>query len=451
MPYETMVRLKIATDDRWIEKKLANLQPKRREMTEKGKRSIAILGGGNLGRALAMGWVESSFCEAGQITITRRNPDKLTFFADAGFRVGSDNVEAARDADVIILAVHANPDGMELVSNWYMRTQNPQERSSSGIPRLYQKYIGHDNNRDFYMSTQPETTNMNRVLYHEWFPQIMYNHHQTGPAGTVMFAPPFRDPHNHNFDRLIVTGIDLVGAAMHNRFVAENKPGVVMRRGAGYSTWWNGGLRTTVYFHNMIGLLTETIGNPTPMRIPLVPNRQEPTADIPMPIEPQEWHFRQSVDYSVTANYAVLDVASRYRETFLFNIWRMGMNSVERGRKDTWTVTDHDVARLRTLVAAADSANRAGQGGGAQQAGNAAEAQAALFARGLRDPSERDPRAYVLLRPREIRPLLLSIMSAARGSGENEETLKALQDAADGIEGKAGDYLTFGFDPWAPT
>src|SRR5581483_6907477 len=99
--------------------------------------------------------------------------------------------------DVIILCVHANPDGMELVSNWYMRQSDPKKRSTQNIPRLWQKYIGHDNNRDFYMSNMAESTNMNHVLYHEWFPQIMYNHHQTGPAGAVMFAPPFRDPFNY--------------------------------------------------------------------------------------------------------------------------------------------------------------------------------------------------------------------------------------------------------------
>ena len=99
--------------------------------------------------------------------------------------------------DVIVLFVHANPDGHDLVADWYMREPDVKKRTLSGVPRLYQKYVGHDNNRDFYMSTQAETTNMNRVLYHEWFPQIMYNHHQTGPTGTVMFAPPFRDPFNY--------------------------------------------------------------------------------------------------------------------------------------------------------------------------------------------------------------------------------------------------------------
>ncbi|WP_395088256.1 M14 family metallopeptidase [Armatimonas sp.] len=146
--------------------------------------------------------------------------------------------------DCIILLVHANPDGMELVSDWYMR--NPDEKKRSfDIPRLYQKYIGHDNNRDFYMGAQAETQNMLRIQYDQWFPQIVYNHHQTGPAGAVLFAPPFRAPHNHHFDPLVVTGIDLVGTSMHNRFVLEDKPGAVRRTQASYQTWWNGGLRTT--------------------------------------------------------------------------------------------------------------------------------------------------------------------------------------------------------------
>ena len=106
------------------------------------------------------------------------------------------------------------------------------ERSLAGVPRPYQKYVGHDNNRDFYLSSQAETRNMNRVLYREWFPQIVYNHHQAGPAGTVMFAPPFRDPFNYVFDPLIPAGIDLVGAAMQARFAAEGKPGVTTRGGS---------------------------------------------------------------------------------------------------------------------------------------------------------------------------------------------------------------------------
>ena len=289
--------------------------------------------------------------------------------------------------DVIILAVHANPDGMELVSNWYMRNADPLKRSTQNIPRLWQKYIGHDNNRDFYMSNMSESTNMNTQLYHEWFPQIMYNHHQTGPAGAVMFAPPFRDPFNYNFDPLIPLQIEMVGAAMHSRFVAEGKPGTVMRSGAPYSTWFNGGLRTATYFHNMIGLLTEAIGNPTPMQIPLVPERQLPIGDEPLPVPPQTWHFRTSIEYSMTANRAVLDYASRYREEVLYNIYRMGRNSIERGNRDSWTITPKRIQALEDAARAA----RSGAGRGAQGG-----VPASLYATVLHDPELRDPRGYIL-------------------------------------------------------
>jgi hypothetical protein len=247
--------------------------------------------------------------------------------------------------DDIVLLVNCNPDGEELTANWYMRDADPSKRTLAGLPRLYQKYTGHDDNRDFYMSTQAETINMNRILYKEWFPQIVYDHHQTGPSGTVMFAPPFRDPFNYVFDPLIPLGIDQLGAAMHARFAAERKPGVTMRGGSTYSTWWNGGLRTTAYFHNQIGLLTEAIGSPTPVDIPFVAERQVPSADLPFPIAPQRWHFRQAIDYELTANRAVLDAASRYRETLLFNMYRMGKNSIERGSGDTWTLTPHHRSR----------------------------------------------------------------------------------------------------------
>ena len=120
--------------------------------------------------------------------------------------VSRDDAETTRFLDeVILLVVHANPDGHALVANWYMRNDDPMERSTGNIPVLYNKYAGHDNNRDFYMASLSETENMNRVMYREWFPHIVYNHHQTGPSGTVMFAPPFRDPPNHNLDPIIIT------------------------------------------------------------------------------------------------------------------------------------------------------------------------------------------------------------------------------------------------------
>ena len=277
--------------------------------------------------------------------------------------------------DVIILFVHANPDGNDLVADWYMRNPDPRQRSMAQLPRLYQKYIGHDDNRDFFMSTQAETENENRVLYHEWFPQILYNHHQSGPAGTVVYSPPLRDPYNYNLDPILVLGLQSLGAAMHTRLAVEGKPGATMRSGGPYDGWWNGGIRNTATFHNTIAMLTEIIGSPTPMRIPLMLPRQIPSGDIAMPIAPQEWHFRQSIDYSVSLDRAVLDYASRMKENVLYNFYRMGKSSIERGSRDTWTANPRrDGAIANGMTTADDAAKWAA----------------------MKAPELRDPRGYII-------------------------------------------------------
>jgi hypothetical protein len=303
--------------------------------------------------------------------------------------------------DVIIVFVHANPDGMELEANWYNKEPD-NARKNLNTPTLYQKYIGHDNNRDFYIANQNESTNMNKWMYLTWFPQIMYNHHQTGPAGSVMFSPPFRDPANYYFHESIITGIDIVGAAIHARAELEHKPGVVSRSMSSYSTWWNGGLRTMAYFHNMIGILTETIGNPTPQTIPFIPQRQLRFADYTYPLEPfQTWHFKQSIDYSVTANKAILDLASRNRDSYLYNFYRMGRDMIDRGSKDDWIVTPKVLADAEAKMG---TGGRGGRGAapldavanadfGGRGGGGATREQ---FVENFRNPANRVPRGFVL-------------------------------------------------------
>ena len=306
--------------------------------------------------------------------------------------------------DTVILCTLINPDGMELVSNWYMRQAEEKQRSTNGIPRLYQKYIGHDDNRDFYMMNMSESTNANKMMYREWFPVIMYNHHQTGPAGAVLFAPPFRDPFNYNFDPLVVLGIDTVGSAIHTRLAAEGKPGAVMRSATNYSTWFNGGIRTTSYFHNQIGILTETIGNPTPVEIPFVLDMQLPRADVPNPIEPRTFYFREAIEYSVTNNYAILDVASKRHEDFLFNMYKMGKNAIDKGNRDNWTIHPTRIAAAREAIEAAQAgASRGGENlgpraalGGRGGGGRGGGAPIAVYNTVLRDPKMRDPRGFIL-------------------------------------------------------
>lgn len=303
--------------------------------------------------------------------------------------VSRSDAETLRILDnVILLTLVTNPDGMDMIGEWYMRHSAPEKRSTRDLPFLYQKYVGHDNNRDYYMINMTETEVVCRIMYHEWFPQIVYNHHQSGPAGAVLFAPPFRDPFSYNFDPLLPLGIQTVGTAMHSRFVAEGKPGSTMREGAWYQTWWNGCLRCTPYFHNMIGILTEIIGNPTPMEIPFLPDKHLPDSDYPYPIAPQKWHFRQTIDYCITADRAILDLAAKLKENFLYNIYRMGKNSIERGMKDSWTVTPVKIQAVEEAIKK-DKAKMVGSG---RDRGYPPE----YYDKVLHAPEARDPRGFII-------------------------------------------------------
>lgn len=320
--------------------------------------------------------------------------------------------------DVIVLLTHANPDGQELVADWYMRHADPQKRAMD-IPRLYQKYIGHDNNRDFYISNMKETQNMSRQLFLEWMPQIMYNHHQSAPPGAVVAGPPYTDPFNYNIEPLLMTGIDAVGASMINRLNVENKPGFTRMKGSPFSTWYNGGLRTTTYFHNIVGLLTEIIGNPTPMEVPLVPERLVPNNNTPFPVTPQQWHFRQSIDYSVSLNYAVLDYAARHREQVLYNIYKMGRTAIEKGSRDYWQLTPRNIDQLQAQYQADVAAGKIKPEGRANYYGYGSQAQlpTEYFAKVFGDPAKRDARAYILSASQRDFPTAVKFVNALIKSG----------------------------------
>ena len=296
--------------------------------------------------------------------------------------------------NVIVLLSQINPDGMDMVSNWYMQESDPTKRNTS-IPGLYQKYVGHDNNRDSYMATQKETEIINRLMFIEWIPQIIYNQHQSGPAGTVLFIAPFRDPINHNQDPLVNTGIDLVGSAIHHRFVSEGKGGAVKREAANFSTWFNGGVRTTVGFHNQIGLLSEINGSPTPMSLPLVPNFLIANGDNPLPIGPQQvWHQYQTIEYLMCANRAIMSVAARQSDEFLYRIYRAGMNSIERGSKDYWTLTPKWIDQLNADIEKYRAENPSA--GVMASSGRIQNTPPAELLNSLRTKENRDPRGYII-------------------------------------------------------
>ena len=251
----------------------------------------------------------------------------------------SDEMKKIRENVIMLMMPVMNPDGLEIVVDWYEQNLGtPYE--TTGPPILYHHYVGHDNNRDWFMNNMPESYHVNEMLYNTWYPQIVFNHHQSSPAWARIFLPPFSDPVNPNIHPGTTTGTNLVGTAMANRFAMKKMPGVISN--LTFSMWWNGGMRTVPYFHNMVGILTET-GHTTPTP------RMYPTDSLPKEIGrgrgklrsdgtkifyPYPWkggesHFRDAVDYTLTASMGVLDLAADRKEEYLYNIYSMGRDAIE--------------------------------------------------------------------------------------------------------------------------
>jgi hypothetical protein len=257
----------------------------------------------------------------------------------------SAEMKLIRDEVVFILVPNMNPDGTTIVSSWYMKNVGTAFENSP-TPTLYHKYVGHDNNRDWFMFNMPETRNIARQLYQEWFPQIVYNQHQTGPFPARIFIPPFDDPMNPNIPPLVMRGINEVGAAMARRFSREGKAGVVSR--IQYDTWWNGGMRSAPYFHNMVGILTEaqhssaTPATYDPKRFPRTfangESTLEPSTFYPHPWRGGEWHLRDTCEYMVTGSMAVLDIGAKRRQEWLYDIYQMGRDSIRAGADETYLI-----------------------------------------------------------------------------------------------------------------
>ena len=207
--------------------------------------------------------------------------------------------------------------------------------------------------------------------------------------------------------------------AMHSRLVAEDKPGSGARSAASYSTWHNGMERSIAYFHNSIGLLTEIIGGPTPASVALVPDVQLPNGDRPMPIAPQTWHLSQTVEYQYSLDRAVIDYASRNRERLLFNIYKMGANSIERGSKDSWTITPTKVDALKEAGKNAKPGDEDPMM--AAFFGRAGAVDPSLYKAVLQKPENRDPRGYIIPADQADMPTAVAFLNALIKTGVDVE------------------------------
>lgn len=247
----------------------------------------------------------------------------------------SEEMQKIRDNVITLVVPVINPDGVDIVVDWYRKTLGTPYESSSP-PILYQKYVGHDNNRDWFMNNMPETKAVTTVLYSQWYPQIVHNHHQTAPRGAMIFIPPFRSPVNQKIHPGVTTGVNLVGTAMANRFAMKKMPGAIAT--TSYSMFWNGGMRTAPYYHNQIGILTET-AQPTPTPTEYDPERMPAVVGgkpansteifYPYPWKGGTMRFRMAIDYMIEASMAILDLAADKKDEFLYNIYSMGRDAIE--------------------------------------------------------------------------------------------------------------------------
>jgi Zinc carboxypeptidase len=257
----------------------------------------------------------------------------------------SDEMQQIRDNVITLVVPNTNPDGGTQVADWYMEHVGTKYQDAP-LPELYHPYAGHDNNRDWYMFNLQETRNLGRQLFHEWIPQVMHNQHQTGPFPSRIFVPPFEEPMNPQINPRVIRGVNLVGTAMTERLDREGKVGAVS--GLQYDMWWNGGMRSAPYYHNMIGILTET-SHATATPIDYDPadfpetfangeSTTQPSIFYPSPWQGGRWHLRQSCAYMNTTSLAMLDLASEKRDELLYGIYEMGREAIEAGADQTYVV-----------------------------------------------------------------------------------------------------------------
>jgi hypothetical protein len=240
--------------------------------------------------------------------------------------------------EVIVMLVLPNPDGMDMVAEWYQSNLNtPYE--TSPLPWLYQKYIGHDNNRDSFMLSVSETANINQLVNHDWYPHIFYNHHQRAPFPTLIFIPPDSEPTNPNLHPLLLRWQNFIGAAIAKAFESERKQGVISR--FLFDTWYPGYVTQVCDFHNIISTFSETFlyhyATPHFYTVHEFPEEYRDftiTLFFTNPWKGGWWRLRDAVEYCLTASKSVIDIAAKHREEILFAKYAMGKETIERYMKE---------------------------------------------------------------------------------------------------------------------
>jgi hypothetical protein len=241
--------------------------------------------------------------------------------------------------DILILVPSLNPDGVDIVTQWYRKTlDTPYEGSNP--PWLYHKYVGHDNNRDWYIFSQPETRLTISKLHNVWHPQIVYDVHQMGANAARLFVPPWLDPTEPNIDPILMQEMNMIGTAMASAETSAGKTGIAIH---GVYDFWTPS-RHYQAFHAGLRLLTESasarIASPATLSASQIAetalgyNPRERSWNYLEPWMGGTWHLRDIIDYQLIAWDACLYNAALHRDELLRNFYKVGQRQIDR--TDPW-------------------------------------------------------------------------------------------------------------------
>jgi hypothetical protein len=238
------------------------------------------------------------------------------------------------DNTVLILIPSPNPDGIQIVADWYRKTLGTKSEGTSP-PELYHHYAGHDDNRDWFMLNLKETQAITKLFWQEWFPQLVYDVHQQGQNASRFIIPPFFDPPNPRVAPSILREVGLIGYKMAADLQAKGISGVATN--STYDTWWHGGFRSAPYFHNSIGILSEAASANlmSPVTIKRedlartrntrgLPNLLETATNYPDTWEGGLWRPADINEIEMTSCRALLSLAAKYRSRYLRNFFDLG-------------------------------------------------------------------------------------------------------------------------------
>lgn len=266
---------------------------------------------------------------------------------------------------VLILLPSLNPDGHELVVDWYDRNKGTAFEGSP-MPWLYHKYVGHDINRDAFMLNMQENRSLARFFYRDWHPQVFLTMHQMGQRGPRFFVPPNYDPIDPNYDPIIWRTAGLLGHAMALQMEEDGRAGVVQN--AMYDYYWPGYEDSAPLGHNTVCLLTEaaSVRVASAINVPAAELQgsprglleYRPQVNFPNPWPGGIWSLRDIVDYELSAAYGLIKGVARYRREIVQNFYTMGRRAVERGGAGppfAFVIPPeqhdpHAAARLKTLL-----------------------------------------------------------------------------------------------------